>query len=55
MSGVVALGGVENTTAVQLQGAGSFYLVAIVVSACPMGKGKYKGKEKGFRTDVWRL
>ena len=55
MDGVVLLGGCDKTTPGQLMGAASVDLPTIVVSAGPMLNGKYKGKDIGSGTDVWRF
>ncbi|BBM89266.1 L-arabonate dehydratase [Spirochaetota bacterium] len=55
MDGVVLLGGCDKTTPGQLMGAASVDLPTIIVSAGPMLSGKYKGKDIGSGTDVWRF
>lgn len=55
IDGVVLLGGCDKTTPGQLMGAASVDLPTIVVSSGPMLNGKYKGKDIGSGTDVWRF
>ncbi|TDO95813.1 IlvD/Edd family dehydratase [Marinomonas balearica] len=55
MDGVVLLGGCDKTTPAQLMGAASVDLPAIVVSSGPMLNGKYRGKDIGSGTDVWKF
>jgi dihydroxy-acid dehydratase len=55
MDGVVLLGGCDKTTPGQLMGAASVNLPAIVVSSGPMLNGKWRGKDIGSGTDVWRF
>ena len=55
IDGVVLLGGCDKTTPGQLMGAASVDLPTIVVSAGPMLNGKFKGKDIGSGTDVWRF
>ncbi|BFM48059.1 IlvD/Edd family dehydratase [Marinomonas sp. THO17] len=55
MDGVVLLGGCDKTTPAQLMGACSVDLPAIVVSSGPMLNGKYRGKDIGSGTDVWKF
>ncbi|PPB80776.1 dihydroxy-acid dehydratase [Albidovulum inexpectatum] len=55
IDGVVLLGGCDKTTPGQLMGACSVDLPAIVVSAGPMLNGKWKGKDIGSGTDVWKF
>lgn len=55
MDGVVLLGGCDKTTPGQLMGAASVDLPAIVVSSGPMLNGKWKGKDIGSGTDVWKF
>ena len=55
MDGVVLLGGCDKNTPAQLMGAASVDLPAIVVSSGPMLNGKYRGKDIGSGTDVWRF
>ncbi|MGR4000390.1 MAG: dihydroxy-acid dehydratase [Alphaproteobacteria bacterium] len=55
IDGVVLLGGCDKTTPGQLMGAASVDLPTIVVSAGPMLSGKWKGKNIGSGTDVWKF
>lgn len=55
IDGVVLLGGCDKTTPGQLMGACSVDLPAIVVSAGPMLNGKWKGRDIGSGTDVWKF
>ncbi|GGB01757.1 IlvD/Edd family dehydratase [Allosediminivita pacifica] len=55
MDGVVLLGGCDKTTPGQLMGAASVDLPSIVVSSGPMLNGKWKGKDIGSGTDVWKF
>jgi len=55
MDGVVLLGGCDKTTPAQLMGACSVDLPTIVVSSGPMLNGKYRGKDVGSGTDVWKF
>jgi dihydroxy-acid dehydratase len=55
LDGVVLLGGCDKTTPGQLMGAASVDLPAMVVSSGPMLNGKYRGRDIGSGTDVWRL
>jgi len=55
IDGVVLLGGCDKTTPGQLMGAASVDLPSIVVSAGPMLNGKWKGRDIGSGTDVWRF
>jgi len=55
MDGVVLLGGCDKTTPAQLMGACSVDLPTIVVSSGPMLNGKYRGKDIGSGTDVWKF
>lgn len=55
MDGVVLLGGCDKTTPGQLMGAASVDLPTIVVSSGPMLNGKWKGKDIGSGTDVWKF
>jgi dihydroxy-acid dehydratase len=55
LDGVVLLGGCDKTTPGQLMGAASVDLPAMVVSSGPMLNGKFKGKNIGSGTDVWRF
>lgn len=55
IDGVVLLGGCDKTTPGQLMGAASVDLPSIVVSSGPMLNGKWKGKDIGSGTDVWKF
>ncbi|TNE63986.1 MAG: dihydroxy-acid dehydratase [Alphaproteobacteria bacterium] len=55
MDGVVLLGGCDKTTPGQLMGAASVDLPTIIVSSGPMLNGKYRGKDIGSGTDVWKF
>ena len=55
IDGVVLLGGCDKTTPGQVMGAASADLPTIVVSSGPMLNGKYKGKDIGSGTDVWKF
>lgn len=55
IDGVVLLGGCDKTTPAQLMGAASVDLPTIVVSSGPMLNGKYRGRDIGSGTDVWRF
>ena len=55
IDGVVLLGGCDKTPPGQLMGAASVDLPAIVVSSGPMLNGKWKGKDIGSGTDVWKF
>ncbi len=55
IDGVVLLGGCDKTTPGQLMGATSVDLPSIVVSSGPMLNGKFKGKDIGSGTDVWKF
>jgi len=55
VDGVVLLGGCDKTTPGQLMGAASVGLPAIVVSSGPMLNGKFRGRDIGSGTDVWRF
>ena len=55
IDGVVLLGGCDKTTPGQLMGAGSVDLPTIIVSSGPMLNGKFKGRDIGSGTDVWRF
>src|SRR5580693_10121190 len=52
---VVLLGGCDKTTPGQLMGAASVDLPTIVVSTGPMLNGKFRGKDIGSGTDVWKF
>jgi len=55
IDGVVLLGGCDKTTPGQLMGAASADLPTIVVSSGPMLNGKFRGKDIGSGTDVWKF
>ncbi|HEY1724091.1 MAG TPA: IlvD/Edd family dehydratase [Steroidobacteraceae bacterium] len=52
---VVLLGGCDKTTPGQLMGSASVDLPTIVVSSGPMLNGKFRGRDIGSGTDVWRF
>jgi dihydroxy-acid dehydratase len=55
IDGVVLLCGCDKTTPSLVMGAASCDLPAIVVSGGPMLNGKYRGRDLGSGTDVWRF
>lgn len=55
IDGVVLLGGCDKTTPGQIMGAASVDLPTVVVSSGPMLNGKFRGREIGSGTDVWRF
>ena len=55
IDGVVLLGGCDKTTPGQMMGAASVDLPTIVVSTGPMLNGKFRGKDIGSGTDVWKF
>ena len=55
IDGVVLLGGCDKTTPGQVMGAASVDLPTLVVSSGPMLNGKFRGKDIGSGTDVWRF
>ncbi|GAB4141226.1 MAG: IlvD/Edd family dehydratase [Sphingomonadales bacterium] len=55
IDGVVLLGGCDKTTPGQLMGAASVDLPTIVVSSGPMLNGKFRGRDIGSGTDVWKF
>ena len=55
IDGVVLLVGCDKTTPALLMGAASCDLPAIAVSGGPMLNGRFRGKEVGSGTDVWRF
>jgi len=55
IDGVVLLCGCDKTTVSLVMGAASCNLPAIVVSGGPMLNGKFRGKDIGSGTDVWRF
>src|SRR6202161_78922 len=52
---VVLLGGCNKTTPGQLMGAASVDLPTLVVSTGPMLSGKFRGRDIGSGTDVWKF
>jgi dihydroxy-acid dehydratase len=52
---VVLLGGCDKTTPGQLMGAASVDLPTMVVSSGPMLNGKFRGRDLGSGTDVWKF
>src|SRR6202043_3682842 len=55
IDGVVLFGGCDKTTPGQLMGAASVDLPTIVVSSGPMLNGKFRGRDIGSGTDVWKF
>jgi L-arabonate dehydrase len=55
IDGVVLLAGCDKTTPGLLMGAASTGVPTILVSGGPMLNGKYKGRDIGSGTDVWKL
>ncbi len=55
IDGVVLLGGCDKTTPAQLMGAASVDLPTMVVSSGPMLNGKFRGRDIGSGTDVWKF
>ena len=55
IDGVVLMGGCDKTTPGQMMGAASVDLPTIVVSSGPMLNGKFRGKDIGSGTDVWKF
>ncbi|HLV35793.1 MAG TPA: dihydroxy-acid dehydratase, partial [Spirillospora sp.] len=55
LDGVVLLTGCDKTTPSCIMGAASVDLPTIVVNGGPMLNGKYRGRDIGSGTDVWRL
>ena len=55
IDGVVLLAGCDKTTPALLMGAASCDVPAIVLSGGPMLNGKFRGKDIGSGTDVWRF
>ncbi|MAS33812.1 MAG: dihydroxy-acid dehydratase [Anaerolineaceae bacterium] len=55
LDGVVLLTGCDKTTPSCLMGAASVDLPTIVVNGGPMLNGKFRGRDIGSGTDVWRL
>lgn len=52
---VVLLGGCDKTTPGQVMGAASVDLPTVVVSTGPMLNGKFRGRDVGSGTDVWKF
>jgi dihydroxy-acid dehydratase len=55
LDGVVLLSGCDKTTPGLLMAAASVDLPAIMVTGGPMLNGKYRGRDVGSGTDVWRF
>jgi dihydroxy-acid dehydratase len=55
IDGVVLLGGCDKTTPGQVMGACSVDLPSIVVSSGSMLNGKWRGRDIGSGTDVWKF
>lgn len=55
IDGVVIIGGCDKTTPSALMGAASVDLPTIVVSGGPMLNGKFRGKDIGSGTDIWKF
>ncbi len=55
LDGVVIIGGCDKTTPSALMGAASVDLPTIVVSGGPMLNGKFRGKDIGSGTDIWKF
>ena len=55
IDGVVLLCGCDKTTPSLVMGAASCDIPSIVVSGGPMLNGKYRGKDIGSGTDVWKF
>lgn len=55
IDGVVLMCGCDKTTASLIMGAASCDLPTIVVSGGPMLNGKFKGRDVGSGTDLWRF
>ena len=55
MDGVVLLGGCDKNSPAMLMGAASVGLPAMLISSGPMLNGKFRGKDIGSGTDVWRF
>ncbi len=55
IDGVVLMAGCDKTTPSLLMGAASCDLPSIVISGGPMLNGKYRGRDIGSGTDVWRF
>lgn len=55
IDGVVLLGGCDKTSPGQLMGAASVDIPTIIVSSGPMLNGKFRGRDIGSGTDVWKF
>ena len=55
IDGVVLLAGCDKTTPALLMGAASCDLPSLMVSGGPMLNGKFRGRDIGSGTDVWRF
>jgi L-arabonate dehydrase len=55
LDGVILLSGCDKTTPAQLMGAASVDLPAIMVTGGPMLNGKFRGRDIGSGTQVWRF
>jgi L-arabonate dehydrase len=55
IDGVILLAGCDKTTPALLMGSASCDLPAIMVSGGPMLNGKFRGRDIGSGTDVWRF
>ncbi|MGH8869196.1 MAG: IlvD/Edd family dehydratase [Actinomycetes bacterium] len=55
LDGVVLLSGCDKTTPAQLMGAASVDLPTVMVTGGPMLNGKFRGRDIGSGTDVWRF
>jgi L-arabonate dehydrase len=55
IDGVVLLAGCDKTTPALLMGAASCDLPALMVSGGPMLNGKFKGRDIGSGTDIWKF
>lgn len=55
IDGVVLLGGCDKTSPGQIMGAASVDIPTIIVSSGPMLNGKFKGRDIGSGTDVWKF
>lgn len=55
LDGVVIIGGCDKTTPSALMGVASVDIPTIVVSGGPMLNGKFRGKDIGSGTDIWKF
>ena len=55
IDGVILLAGCDKTTPALLMGAASCDLPALMLSGGPMLNGKFRGRDIGSGTDVWRF